>query len=131
MPWSEFAIGTRSLCKERWWRRLHSSQVVPSGFLQEFVRWARWHFRQRLFCFEISHFLSTVDFWYIRRAESKCFVLQPSGHFLSWSSPLSLACLRVKVLLCLANQSNLKHLLLFPCVAFRGQIQCYRSHPFR
>ena len=37
VPWYEFARGTSSLCKERWWRRVHLSQVVPSGFLQEFV----------------------------------------------------------------------------------------------
>ena len=30
VPWSEFARGTRSLCKERWWCSVHLSQVVPS-----------------------------------------------------------------------------------------------------
>ena len=126
VPYSEFATGTRSLCKERWWCRVHLSRVVPSGILQEFVWWTLRHFRQPLFCFTISHFSSTVEFWYIGHAETKCFALQPSGHFLSWSSPLSLALLSercslellrwsiVNVLLCLANQSNLKPFFSIP-----------------
>ena len=107
------------------------SQVVPSGILQEFVWWTRRHFRQPLFCFTFSHFSSTVAFGTQDIRKLNALLCNPVGIFhpglvhCRWpycqngvllncrDNYCLFWCAIVNVLLCLANQSNLKHFPLY------------------